>query len=194
MSLPESVPEAEDGFSILRTGDTMRTVSAIACVALLASPAFAKKNQESETVTVGPWKIATTYNGDKFENCVMRRTSANVDISFVQTRDGLSLLLHSQKWKLDRGKVYSVRLSAGRRSLDAKALAEMRGVTITLTGSAFNKELAIANRLNVHGASATVRVPLNGSAAALRRLDQCFNKNGRESADTNPFAPPVRKP
>jgi hypothetical protein len=80
------------------------------------------------------------------------------------------LVLESPKWKLERGKAYSVQLVAGSRSVEAKALAELKGVTIALL------------------------VPLDKSTAALDRLELCFEKNGRESPETNPFVAPTRKP
>jgi hypothetical protein len=46
----------------------------------------------------------------------------------------------------------------------------------------------------VRGEGAALHVPLDGSAAALDRLDVCFEKNIRESAETNPFVAPSRKP
>jgi hypothetical protein len=81
----------------------------------------------------------------------MTRAFADVGISFVRTRDGLSLLLDSQKWTLERGKVYSVRLTAGSQSIEAKALAETKGVTITLADQPFNEKLRVANLLEVRG-------------------------------------------
>ena len=91
------------------------------------------------------------------------------------------LLLDSSKWKLDRGKAYSVRLVAGSQSVEAKALAETKSVTIALADRPFNLELRTGNLLEVRGESATIRVPLTGSAAALERLGACFDKNQRES-------------
>jgi hypothetical protein len=66
--------------------------------------------QDNQTVTIGPWVIATTYKAEKFDNCSMSRSVAGLGISFVRTSDGLLLLLDSPKWKLERGKAYSVRL------------------------------------------------------------------------------------
>ena len=165
----------------------MRTPFAILCLGLMVSPALAVETSQSDSFNGGPWKIATTYDGNKFDNCTMSRTLPDVDVTFVQTGDGLSLILHSKKWKLDRGKVYKVRLSAGAGSVDAKALAERKSVTITLTDAAFNKHLRFANLLDIRGAAETIPVPLNGSDAAFARLDRCFNKNS-ERAETNPFA------
>ena len=101
----------------------MQTSRTLFCLAFLTSSALAQQAPESQSVSVGPWAIATTYKADKFNNCIMSRTFEDVDMSFVRTGDGLSLLLDSQKWKLERGKVYPIRLAAGPQTLDAKALA-----------------------------------------------------------------------
>jgi hypothetical protein len=172
----------------------MHTLRTLICLAFLTSSALAQQAQESEKVSVGPWKIATTYKADKFDNCTMTRTSADVEISFVRTRDGLLLHLDSQKWTLERGKVYSVRLTAGSQAVEAKALAETKGVTITLADQPLNEHLRVASLLEVRGEGGTIRVPLDKSAAALARLDLCFEKNGLAGPETNPFVAPTHKP
>src|SRR5215468_535118 len=96
---------------------------------------------EEQTVTVGAWTIAVSYNGDKFEDCSMSRSTAELGITFLRAQDGLLLALESQKWKLERGKGYTVRLVAGSRSVEAKALAEFKAVTIALVDRAFNERL-----------------------------------------------------
>ena len=171
----------------------MQALHTFIFLVFLTSSALAQQVQESQSVSVGPWKIATTYRADKFDNCTMTRTFADVEISFVRTKDGLSLF-SSQKWSLERGKVYSVRLTAGSQSVEAKALAETKGVTITLADPPFNEKLRVANLLEVRGEGATIRVPLDTSAAALARLDLCFEKNGLAGPETNPFVAPTRKP
>jgi hypothetical protein len=113
----------------------MRTRVALACMILLISSALAQQSQERQVVAVGAWRITTTYKADKFDNCTMARSAGDLGISFVRTPDGLLLLLDSAKWKLERGKVYSVRLVAGSESVEAKALAESKSVTITLPDS-----------------------------------------------------------
>jgi Extensin-like protein C-terminus len=149
---------------------------------------------EEQTVTVGPWAIATSYKGDRFDNCAMSRATAELDITFLRAQDGLSLVLDSQKWKLERGKAYTVRLVAGSRSVEAKALAEFKAVTIALADRALNERLRTADVLEVRGEGATLRVPLDGSTAALGRLEACFDKNSRAGVETNPFVAPSRKP
>jgi hypothetical protein len=142
---------------------------------------------EEQTVTVGPWTIATSYKGDKFDNCSMSRTAAELEIMFVRAQDGLLLVLESKKWKLDRGTAYPVHLVAGLRSIETKALAELRAVTIALADRALNERLRTADVLEVRGAGANLRVPLDGSTAALGRLEACFEKNSRTGVETNPF-------
>ena len=61
-----------------------------------------------------------------------RTTAGDLGISFVRGEDGLLLLLDSPKWKLERGKAYTVRLTAGGQSVEAQALAETKGVTIAV--------------------------------------------------------------
>jgi hypothetical protein len=179
----------------------MRTPFAVALAIVLtgSSLALAQGNpivlaQGNPTVTVGPWTIATAYKADKFDSCTMNRSADGLGIIFVLTRDGLSLLLDSPKWKLDRSKAYTVRLVAGPQSIDAKAQAETKSVTIALVDGPFNTKLRSSNLLEVRGEGASLRVPLDGSTAALDRLEACFEKNIRESAETNPFVAPSRRP
>jgi len=103
----------------------------------------------------------------------------------VRAQDGLSISLESPKWKLDRGKSYPVRLTAGSRSVDAKAVAETKRVSIMLADSRLNARLRSVNRLQVEAEGATLRVPLDSSSTAFERLEECFNS--REAPETNPF-------
>ena len=72
----------------------------------------------------------------------------------------MSLVLDSQKWKLEHGKAYPIRLVAGSRSVEAKALAEAKAVTIAFVDRALNERLRTADVLEVRGEGATLRVPL----------------------------------
>ena len=93
----------------------------LSTTSVLAEP----QPRDNQTVAVGPWAIASIYKADKLEGSD-EPPAGELGITFVRTQDGLSALLDSRKWRLDRGKIYSVRLVAGSRSLDAKALAERR--------------------------------------------------------------------
>ena len=171
----------------------MRTTVSLACLFFLSSPALGQQ-QERQTVSVGPWTIATTYKGDKFDSCNMTRSASGLGIAFVRNQDGLLLTLNSTNWKLERGTAYTVRLAAGSHSVDAKALAETKGVTIAFADRTFNTNLRTANMLEVRGEGATIRVPLDGSSLALDRLETCFERNNREGRETNPFVAPSRRP
>src|SRR4051795_4518460 len=165
----------------------MRTTASLVCLSILSSSALAQQQQESQAVTVGPWSIATTYKGDKFDYCTMTRSASGLGVTFVRNQDGLLLLLDSSKWKLERGKAYTVRLAVGSHSVDAKALAETKGVTIAFADRSFNERLRTASMLDVRAEGATLHVPLDKSSLALDRLEACFEKNGREGIEANPF-------
>src|SRR6266513_80110 len=124
----------------------MRTSFTALVVIFLATTAEAEP-RDNQTVTVGPWAIATNYRTDKLESCTMSRSVGELGITFVRAQDGLVMLLDSPKWKLNRGKANPVRLVAGSRSVDAQALAETKSVTIALEDPRFNSKLRLANVL-----------------------------------------------
>jgi hypothetical protein len=109
----------------------MRASFALLSMIVLTSVALAEP-QDNQTVTVGPWSIATNYKTDKFENCKMSRSAGELGVIFLRAQDGLLVLLDSPKWKLNSGKTYPVRLVAGSRSVEAQAQAEAKSVTIAL--------------------------------------------------------------
>src|SRR5262249_13534001 len=156
-------------------GSTMRTSFAVLFVVFLATSAEAEP-RDDQTVTVGSWAITTNYKTDKFESCTMSRSAGELGVAFVRARDGLVMILDSPKWRLDRGKAYPVRLVAGSRSVDARALAETKSVTIAFEDPRLNSELRLTNVLEVRGEGATLRVPLDGGSTAFERLETCFNK------------------
>jgi hypothetical protein len=172
--------------------DPVHAPLALTVAATVAASAVA--HAEDPTVAVGPWTIATAYKGDRFDNCTMSRSASELEITFVRSQDGLLLVLSSPKWKLEAGRTYNVRLVTGPRSVEAKALADARTATIALTDRGLNEGLRIAGMLDVRGEGATLRVPLDGSTAALARLEACFAKNSQGGVDTNPFVAPSRKP
>ena len=170
----------------------MRTSSPLLFVIFLTTSAVAQpQSKDSQTVTVGPWAIATNYERDKFESCTMSRSAGPLGITFMRAQDGLLVLLDSPKWKLNRGKAYPVRLVAGSRSVDAQALAETKSVTIALD-SRLNSKLRVASSFEVRGEGTTLRVPLDGSSKAFERLETCFTKH--DTSETNPFVASSRKP
>jgi hypothetical protein len=146
---------------------------------------------ESQTVTADPWAIGPNYKVSKLQSCTMSRSDGELGITFVRARDGLSLILESKKWKLDRGKSYPVRLTVGSRSVNAKGLAETKSVSITLADNSLNSRLRSGTNLQVQAQRATLRVPLDSSSRAFERLEECFNS--REAPKTNPSGHSRRK-
>jgi hypothetical protein len=108
-----------------------------------------------------------------------------IAVSFIRNQDGLILLLESSKWRLERGKAYPDTLVAGSWSVDAKASPETKGVTIALTNRSLNERMRTANVLEVRGEGATLRVPLDGSSAALSRLETYWSVLFRSEHRTN---------
>jgi hypothetical protein len=157
---------------------------------------------DNQAVTAGPWAIVPTYKANKLQSCSMSRSDGDLGATFVRAQDGLSVVLESPKWKLERGKTYPVSLAAGSRSVDAKARAETKSVIIPLADSRLNSRLRSANNLQVRAEGATLRVPLDSSSTAFERLEECFN-NGeapktnpvvkRNSSESNPFVTPRRR-
>jgi hypothetical protein len=138
---------------------------------------------EIQTVIAGPWAIGPNYKENKLQSCTMSRSDSDLGISFVRAQGGLSLILESKKWKLDRSKSYPVRLTAGSRSVNVNALAETKSVSITLTDTKLNSGLRSGTNLQVHAQGATLRVPLDSSSKAFERLEECFNT--REAPERN---------
>jgi hypothetical protein len=180
----------EEGLALQE--ETMRSLAAL-CLAFF-SVTSAIAHEQDQTVSVGPWTIVTSFKAERFDSCTMSRSADNLNITFVRSHDGLLLLLDSSKWKLDRGKAYDVVLVATSRSVQAKALAETKSVTIALPDRPLGERVRTANILEVKGEGATLRVPLDASAVALERLDSCFEKNSRRGVESNPFVAPSRKP
>jgi hypothetical protein len=160
---------------------------------VLSAPAAAQRAEDRKTDEIGPWEIEATFKSDKFDHCAISRTFDDVAARFVRTSDGLSLVLESPNWKLERGKHYSVRMKAGATSWDTEVIAESNSVSVPISDKRFNEALRVANALSVEGAGATVPIPLDKSRLALARLDACFDKNSR-AVETNPFVAPKRQP
>ena len=67
----------------------MRASFALLSMIVLTSVALAEpKPQDNQTVTVGPWSIATNYKTDKFENCKISRVArkASLELPFCALR------------------------------------------------------------------------------------------------------------
>lgn len=144
-----------------------------------------------ESVLIGPWKIEASFTKEqKFDRCMMSRTVDNgVETSFARDSAGTSFTMTSERWKLDSGKTYPVEFVAGKTSWKTDVTATGDTVRVALTDDRFNKALRNANRVEVRGAGATIKVPLDKSAAALARLESCYDNN-KNASETNPFEAP----
>ena len=139
---------------------------------------------EIQTVRAGPWTIRPAYNTTKLKSCTMSRSDSDLGISFVRAQEGLSLVIASKKLKLEQGRSYPVRLTAGSRSLNATAMAETNSVSIMLADTKLNSGLRSANNLQLHAKGPMLlRVPLDSSSIAFERLEECFNT--REAPERN---------
>jgi hypothetical protein len=161
-------------------------------IILLCGPAQAQSANEDQAVLIGPWKIEASFTKEqKFDRCMMSRTIDNgIETRFTRDEGGTSLMLTSQRWKLDSGKTYAVEFAAGSTTWKADVAATADAVRIPLTDERFNKALRNANRMEVRAAGSTIRIPLDKSSAALARLDTCYDTN-RNAIETNPFVKPT---
>lgn len=159
---------------------------------LLCASAPAHSASDDKSVLIGPWKIEASFTKEqKFDRCTMSRIADNdLEARFARDEAGTSLTLTSPRWKLDSGKTYPVEFAAGSVVWKADVSARTNTVRVELTDARFNKALRNANRLEVRGAGATLKVPLDKSSAALARLELCY-ENNRNAGETNPFVSPT---
>jgi hypothetical protein len=168
-------------------------VTALAA-ALVLPIGLCQAAEESKSESIGPWQIEATFKGDTFDRCAISRTlQDDIEASFVRTSDDLTLTLQSPNWKLDRGKLYPVKMDLGPKSFDEQVSAEQNSVSLPIKDKAFSAGLRTASALSIVAAGATIRVPLDQSNAAFDRLDKCVEKN-EKAVQTNPFVAPARQP
>jgi hypothetical protein len=111
--------------------------------------------EEIKKDNIGPWQIEATFKDNKFDHCAISRNVDEVVASFVRTSDGLSLVLESQNWKLERGKNYPVHMKAGTASWNTDVAAETNSVSVHISDKKFKDGLRAANVFVVDGAGAT---------------------------------------
>ncbi|WP_119272645.1 hypothetical protein [Taklimakanibacter deserti] len=160
-------------------------------VLLFSAPVLAQSGGDEKSVLIGPWRIEASFTKEqKFDRCTMSRTVDNgLESRFARDQAGTSLTLTSPRWKLDNGKTYPVEFAAGSLVWKTDVTATADTVRVALTDDRFNKAIRNANRLEVRGAGATLRIPLDKSSAALARLERCYETN-RNASETNPFVAP----
>lgn len=174
-------------------------VQCVGCIVAMAASislpaATGHAAPESKSENIGPWEIEAIFKGDEFDRCSIHRSlQDDIVARFIRTGNGLSLELESPNWKLERGKNYPVKMTAGPLSFDTEVAAEANSVSMDIEGKKFESGLRSASALNVVAAGATIRVPLDKSMVAFERLRQCVEKNDK-AVQTNPFVKPTRQP
>jgi hypothetical protein len=158
-------------------------------------PFSAAAQTQQQGVLVGPWFVEVSFTGDgTFDRCIMSRsTDDGMLVKFGRDEAGLTLVLSSPDWVLEPGATYPVEFAADQWLWQAEVTAAETSVTVALNDATFNQGLRLASDLEVRGAGATLHVPLNGSAAALDRLESCYERNSL-TVITNPFVAPARQP
>jgi len=172
----------------------MRIFAAIIALTIPCSAALAAES-DSKAVAIGPWQIEASFtSGGKFDRCVMSRTTEDgIETRFTRDEGGMTFAMTSPRWRLGKGKTYPVEFAADSLIWKSDVGATGDAVKVVLTDAAFNKGLKTADLLEVRAAGATIRVPLDKSAAALSRLESCFETNSK-AVETNPFVKPNPKP
>lgn len=146
------------------------------CAAALLSVAG---TADAEDGGLGPWEIEAVYKNDVFDRCAIRRVlDSEISATFLKTPNATTLLLTSPHWQLEFGKSYPVTIKLGRQRWESQVGADVNSVSMAIEGPKFVSGLRDARALDVVGAGATIRVPLDGSASAFARLDRCVAENG----------------
>ena len=165
------------------------TAAIAASVTLAIASGHAAEDRRSQDL--GPWEIETIYKGDKLDHCSINRSlQDDIVARFVRTTDDMTLELESPKWKLERGKNYPVKISAGSLSLDAEVAAEPQSVSLDFDNKKLESALRNASTLNIVAAGATIRVPLDKSAVAFDALVKCVEERA-ETVAANIFCAPA---
>jgi hypothetical protein len=122
-----------------------------------------------------------------------RTTEEGIEARLTRDGGGLNLTMTSPRWRLEPGKSFPIELVAGTVTWETKVAATLNAVRVALTEARFNDGLRVADILEIRGAGSAIRVPLDKSAAAMERLERCY-ENNRRSTETNPFIAPSRRP
>jgi hypothetical protein len=146
---------------------------------------------ENAKISIGPWQINADFTEErKLDQCVMSRTTnEGIEARFTREAGGLSLVLTSPRWELEKGTAYPVEFAAGSTAWKTDVTATSDAVRVALTDQLFNDALKNANSLVIRAVGKTIAVPLNKSAAAFARLERCYQTNNK-AGDTNPFIAP----
>src|SRR5436190_23538848 len=95
---------------------------------------------EDAKISIGPWQIGANFTEErKLDQCVMSRTTKDgIEARFTREEDGLSLVMTSPHWELDKGKTYPVEFVAGSAIWKADVTATSDAVHVSLADQLFN--------------------------------------------------------
>ena len=169
----------------------MKYVLAAFWMIVMCGAAESQNSAGDAKISIGPWQIGADFTEErKLDQCVMSRTTKDgIEARFTREEAGLSLVMTSQRWELDKGKTYPVEFVAGSAAWKADVAAASDAVSVALTDQLFNDALKKANSLEVRAAGKTITVSLNRSADAFARLERCYQTNNK-AGETNPFVAP----
>ena len=102
--------------------------------------AESQKSTEDSTISIGPWQIDASFTEErKLDRCAMSRTTKDgIEARFTREADGLSLVMTSRRWELEKGKTYAVEFSSGSTAWKADVTATSDAVRVALTDQLFN--------------------------------------------------------
>lgn len=160
-------------------------------IPLLSCPAFSEEKPSAKAVAIGPWQIEASFTDQrKFDRCVMSRTTEDgIETRFTRDEGGLSLAMSSPRWQLGKSESYAVEFAADTHIWSSTVSATNDSIRVALADRSFNEALRSADMLEVRGAGSTIKVSLDKSAAALSRLESCYETNSK-AVETNPFVAP----
>ena len=169
----------------------MKYVLAALWIIAMCGLAQSQSSAGDAKISIGPWQIGANFTEErKLDQCVMSRTTKDgIEARFAREENGLSLVMTSPRWELDKGKTYPVEFVAGSAAWKAEVTAASDAVHVSLTDQLFNDALKKANSLEVRAAGKTITVALNRSADAFARLERCYQTNNK-AGETNPFVAP----
>ena len=109
----------------------------------------------------------------------MSRSTSDLDVSFVRDITACCFYFTRLNGNWSEARHTPLFWLQAHDRLTRRRWLKSKGVTIALTDRLLNKRIHSAEILELRGEGATLRVPLDGSMAALGRLEMCFEKNSR---------------
>ena len=88
----------------------------------MADGAYAQTAKNTRAIAIGPWEIEASFTKNrKFDRCVMRRTiEEGIETQFTRGAGGLSLMMSSPRWRLEKGEKVSGRVLCGFLGLEGE--------------------------------------------------------------------------